>query len=87
MVATLVLHLKGSRVQVWHGICLNLLDGNRRATERGETVFWTITLTLLLLWVMGWILWPALGVLLHILLIVALVALVIRLFEGPEPMP
>jgi hypothetical protein len=45
-------------------------------------MLWTITIVLVLLWVIGLVGFPALGLWVHILLILALASLIINLING-----
>jgi hypothetical protein len=45
-------------------------------------MLWTITIILVVLWLVGFIGFPALGMWIHLLLILALVSLIFNLFAG-----
>jgi hypothetical protein len=45
-------------------------------------MLWTITIVLVILWLVGLVGFPALGMWVHILLILALISLVINLVNG-----
>ena len=45
-------------------------------------MLWTITIILVLLWLVGFIGFPALGMWIHLLLILALVSLIFNLIAG-----
>jgi asparagine N-glycosylation enzyme membrane subunit Stt3 len=55
------------------------------ASKKGASMLWTITVLLLILWLLGMVSSYTLGGFIHILLVLAVVAVLIRLIQGRSP--
>jgi hypothetical protein len=54
----------------------------QRLSYREKYMLWTITVVLVILWLIGFIGFPTLGAWIHILLVLALIVLVFQLLSG-----
>lgn len=45
-------------------------------------MLWTITVVLVILWLIGWLAFPTLGAWIHILLVLAVIMLIFNLLSG-----
>ena len=55
---------------------------SRQTNFKGEIMFLTIALVLLVLWACGFFLFPVIGGLIHILLIIAVIAIIWHFIKG-----
>jgi hypothetical protein len=53
-----------------------------QATQREETMLWTIVLILLVLWLLGLVSGTTVGGLVHLLLVIAIIVVLIRVISG-----
>jgi hypothetical protein len=61
-------------------------NGRRESTVRKESnVLWTISVILLILWLLGLVSGYTIRGFIHILLVIAIVAVLIRIIEGRRP--
>jgi hypothetical protein len=58
----------------------------RRASEKGQSMLWTIFVILLVLWLLGMVSSYTLGGFIHVLLIIAIVVVLIRVIQGRRPL-
>jgi hypothetical protein len=57
-------------------------DSTWRSLGRNKPMLWTITVVLVILWLVGFIGFPTLGAWIHILLVLALIVLIFQLLSG-----
>jgi hypothetical protein len=55
---------------------------SRQVNFKGELMFLTIALVLLVLWACGFFLFPVIGGLIHVLLIIAVIAIIWHFIKG-----
>lgn len=52
---------------------------------RGDRLFWTVAIVLIIVWALGVGSANAMGGLIHLLLVIAVVVIVVRLIQGRRP--